>query len=229
MGATNLTGVVMLRESYFEFMLRWYAYRRWHRPPRRVRQAEYDFHQLMKKLPADSLFIDLGANIGDVTGHVLAYGMRVIAFEPDPVARQILTTRFGNNDRVTIIPKAVGGSARTATFHQRPDVSDLRRTESSSLIQTHEHTNGKSFEVEVVDLVQFLQGLHEPIAIVKMDIEGAEAECIEAMLDAGIHRSIGQILVETHERFSPDLADRIGKLRGRIAQEGIRNINLDWS
>ncbi|ESY09517.1 methyltransferase [Mesorhizobium sp. LNJC386A00] len=175
------------------------------------------------------MFIDLGANIGDVTGHVLAYGMRVIAFEPDPVARQILTTRFGNNDRVTIIPKAVGGSARTATFHQRPDVSDLRRTESSSLIQTHEHTNGKSFEVEVVDLVQFLQGLHEPIVIIKMDIEGAEAECIEAILDAGIHRSIGQILVETHERFSPDLADRIGKLRGRIAQEGIRNINLDWS
>jgi len=219
----------MLRESYFEFMLKWYAYRRWQRPPRRLRQAEYDFHQIMRKVPAGSLFIDLGANVGDVTGHALAYGVRVFAFEPDPIARKTLAKRFGGNDRVTIIPKAVGGSARKAQFHQRPDVNDGRRTESSSLIQTHEHENGNSFEVEVVDLVAFLQGLDGPIAVVKMDIEGAEAECIEAMLDAGLHHSIGQIWVETHERFSPELAERIGKLRDRIARENISNINLDWS
>ena len=80
----------------------------------------------------------------------------------------------------------------------------------------------------MVDLVQFLRGLDEPVAVVKMDIEGSEAECIESILDAGIHRSIGQILVETHERFSPDLAAQINRLRDRIGREGIRNINLNW-
>ena len=216
----------MLKESYFEFMLRWRLYRQWR--PRPHRQAEYDFHRLMKNVPAGGLFIDLGANVGDVTRHALDYGMRVIAFEPDPTARQVLTKRFGDNDRVTIIPKAVGGSARKATLHQRSNVEDLGRTEASSLIQTSQHAAGNRFEVEVVDLVQFLRGLDEPVAVVKMDIEGSEAECIESILDAGIHRSIGQILVETHERFSPDLAAQINRLRDRIGREGIRNINLNW-
>lgn len=218
----------MLRESYLECMLRWHLYRRWLWPRRRYRQVEYDFHRMMKRSPAGGLFIDLGANVGDVTRHALNYGMKVIAFEPDPLACRVLTEKFGGDDRIKIIPKAVGGAARVATFYQRPDVDNIRRTESSSLMRTSEHERGSSFDVEVVDLAQFLRDLRQPVAILKMDIEGAEAECIEAILDAGIHHSIGKILVETHERFSPDLAARIGRLRDRIAREGIDNIDLDW-
>ena len=218
----------MLQESYLEFVLRWHLYRKWHRPPRPNRQAEFNFHQLMKATPAGGLFIDLGANVGDVTRHALSYGMRVIAFEPDPTALQMLTRRFGDDKRVTIIPKAVGGSARTATLHQRPDTRNIRMTEWSSLFEVPAHANGPAVDVEVIDLVEFLKGIREPIAIVKMDIEGAEAECIEAMLNDGICHSIGRILVETHERLSPDLAARIGALRERVAQEGIANIDLDW-
>jgi FkbM family methyltransferase len=210
-------------------MLRWHTRRRWMRPRSRNDQIEYDFFQMMKEIPADSLFVDLGANVGDVTRHALSYGMRVIAFEPDPVAGRMLTKRFGNNPRVQIIPKAIGGSSRRATFHQRHDVTTkFRETESSSLIFTSEHVNGHAFEVEVVDIVQFLRGLGEPVAVLKMDIEGAEAECLEAIMDDGVYRSIGRILVETHDRFSPDLGARIGKLRDRIAQEGIGNIDMDW-
>ncbi|MDG4883924.1 FkbM family methyltransferase [Mesorhizobium sp. WSM4884] len=218
----------MLQESYLEFILRWHLYRRWHRPPRPKRQAEFDFHRLMKSLPRRGLFIDLGANVGDVTRHALSYGMRVIAFEPDPTALEILRDRFGSDERVTIIPKAVGGSARTAILHQRPDTQNVRMTEWSSLFEVPEHANGRAVEVEVIDLVPFLKGLEEPISVIKMDIEGAEAECIEAMLDDGIYRSIGHVLVETHERLSQDLADRIAALRDRIGRGGIKNIDLGW-
>jgi len=218
----------MLKESYFEFMLRWHLYRRWHRPPRPKRLAEYNFHKVMKTVPPGGLFIDLGANVGDVTRHALGYGMRVIAFEPDPVARLALTQRFGDDERVTIVPKAVGGAAGKAYLHQVPNTEDIGMTEWSSLFRSPEHASGKSFEVEVVDLVQFLRDLREPVAVVKMDIEGAEAECVERILDDGIYRSIGQILVETHERFSPELAERIRTLRDRIRREDIRNIDMDW-
>ncbi|RUV02487.1 FkbM family methyltransferase [Mesorhizobium sp. M1A.F.Ca.IN.020.03.2.1] len=218
----------MLQESYLEFVLRWHLYRRWHRPPRPKRQAEFDFHQLMKSLPRHGLFIDLGANVGDVTRHALSYGMKVIAFEPDPRALKILKGRFGNDERVTIIPNAVGGSARTAILNQRPDTKNVRMTEWSSLFEVPEHANGPAVEVEVIDLVQFLRGIEEPIAVIKMDIEGAEAECIESMLDNGIYRSIGHVLVETHERLSLDLANRIAVLRDRISRDGINNIDLGW-
>ncbi|KUM27036.1 hypothetical protein AU467_17580 [Mesorhizobium loti] len=155
--------------------------------------------------------------------------MKVVAFEPDPTALKILRDRFGNDERVTIIAKAVGGAARTATLYQRPDTQkNVRMTEWSSLFEVPEHADGRAIEVEAIDLVQFLKGLGEPIAVVKMDIEGAEAECIESMLNDGIYRSIGHVLVETHERLSQDLANRIAALRDRIGREGINNIDLGW-
>lgn len=88
--------------------------------------------------------------------------------------------------------------------------------------------NGNSFEVEVIDLVDFLRNVGEPVSVLKMDIEGAEVECIESILDSGIHKSIGQILVETHEEIFTDLVDRTRALRERIEHEKIMNIDLSW-
>ena len=182
----------------------------------------------MRRLPKGGLFVDLGANVGTATRTALGYGMRVIAFEPDPVARSVLLNSVSGNQNVQVVPKAVGASARTATFYQRGNAADLNGTESSSLFG-EDGELGNSFEVEVVDLVQFLNGLGEPVAVLKMDIEGAEAECIEALLDAQLQNQIGNVLVETHERFSPELAARIGALRARIKAENISNINMDWA
>ncbi|ESX11305.1 MULTISPECIES: hypothetical protein [unclassified Mesorhizobium] len=53
----------------------------------------------------------------------------------------------------------------------------------------------------------------------KMDIEGSEAECLEAILEAGLQDAVGAILVETHDRVSPDIAHRVERIRQRIAQE----------
>lgn len=218
----------MFDESYLEFMVRWHSYRRWRRPRRRARQAEYDFYGLMRSVTAGDLFLDLGANIGTVSLVAASYGMKVVAYEPDPVARAVFERRAAGRDGIVIVPKAVGATARVATFYQRPDVADVRRTESSSLVRTQEHQGGTAIEVEVANLIEVVRGLDRPISILKMDIEGAEAECLEALLDAKLHLSIGHILVETHERFSPDLASRIGALRKRVVDEGITNIDMDW-
>jgi FkbM family methyltransferase len=218
----------MLEESAFECMVRWHMYRKWHRPPRRLRLGEYNFHRMMRRIPKGGLFVDLGANVGDVTRQALLYGMRVAAFEPDPIARKVLSNRFRGDDRVTIIPKAVGSGARKATFHQVPNTDELWRTEASSLYAGNEHSGGNSFDVEVVDLVDFLRNVGEPVSVVKMDIEGAEVECVESIIHSGIYRSIGQVLVETHEELFPHLADRTNALRERIRLEGITNIDLSW-
>lgn len=218
----------MFEEGPFEFMVRWHLYRRWKKRHSTFRQAEYKFHRVLYRYPRGSIFIDLGANVGDVTLTARRHGMKVIAFEPDPVARAVLERRTKDDSSITIIPKAVGGHARTATFHQRPDVDDVIKTQSSSLLLTHEHTGGNTFDVEVVDIVEFIEQLDGRVATVKMDIEGAEIECLEAMLNAGTHRRIGFMFVETHERFSDDLHQKTAALRERIISEGINNIDLNW-
>ncbi|QRI64811.1 FkbM family methyltransferase [Shinella sp. PSBB067] len=218
----------MLEEGPTEFMVRWYLYRRRKKRISNFRLAEHRFHQALYRYPKGSIFIDLGANIGDVTLAARRHGMKVIAFEPDPVARAVLERRTKGDSNVTVVPKAIGGRARIATFHQRPDVDDLIKTQSSSLLLTHEHTGGSTFDVEVMDIVEFIEQIEGRIAAIKMDIEGAEIECLEAILNAGCHRRVGFMFVETHERFSDDLQEKTAVLRARIISEKIENIDLNW-
>lgn len=217
-------GQRMLEESRAEFMLRWHLYRRWKRPPSTRRQAEYSFHKMLDGVAADSIFLDLGANVGHVSAKALEHNLKVIAFEPDPAALTLLRSRFGNNPNIEIIPKAVGASNRAAKLHRR--TGDL--TEWSSLIEFDFHADDLAVDVDVVDLVDFVRQLPRPVGVMKMDIEGAEAECLEALLDSGLHRSVGTILVETHDRFSNELAARLDAIRARIENEGIDNIDLTW-
>ena len=217
-------GQRMLEESRAEFMLRWHLYRRWKRPPSTRRQAEYSFHKMLDGVAADSIFLDLGANVGHVSAKALEHNLKVIAFEPDPAALTLLRSRFGNNPNIEIIPKAVGASNRAAKLHRR--TGDL--TEWSSLIEFDFHADDLAVDVDVVDLVDFVRQLPRPVGVMKMDIEGAEAECLEALLDSGLHRSVGTILVETHDRLSNDLAARLDAIRARIENEGIDNIDLTW-
>lgn len=218
----------MLEETYLESTIRWHLYRRWKRPQRRKRVCERLFHQVLRSAPA-GLFVDCGANVGDVTAAALRYGRRVICFEPDLDALAVLKSRFGSDDRVKIIPKAVGNSDRTADFHQSPKVAagNIRSTQASSIIKTEEN-NGLTRTIDVIDIVRFIQELNEPVAVLKMDIEGLEAECLEQMFASGTVENIGYLFVETHERFSEELAERISRIRKHVSDNSISNIYLDW-
>ena len=189
----------------------------------KVPEHEKLLRRKLDALPRNGAFVDLGANVGSVTKIALEFGHQVFAVEPDPASREPLEKQFLQNPNVTIIPKAVGSSARIARLFTHP----AGYTEASSLLPQTVLEGGGFLEVEVLDIVQFLRPLL-PIALLKMDIEGAEAECLEAILDNGLHRNIGLILVETHERFSEDLSKRIDAIRQRIVDENITNIDLTW-
>lgn len=217
----------MFSEGYLESTLRWHLYRRWLPEIDPHRLGERIFYDVALSAPKGSTFLDLGANVGLVTDAALRLGLKVIAFEPDPHALAVLTSRFGMHPDVEIIPKAVGASARTVEFY-RHRRADQGNTAASSLIKTGYHDGGTPISVEVVDLVAFLKSRPTMPSIVKMDIEGAEAECLEAILDAGLQRSIGGFLVEAHDRIGTDIARRLDRIRQRVAEGNIRNMNLEW-
>ena len=184
---------------------------------------------ILESLPRNGIFVDLGANIGNVTAVALEYGHHLFAFEPDPFAVVLLSQRFGTNPSVTIMPKAIGSSSRIERFYRRKDVEEGAASQASSFIPRDEHAGGKMIEVEVVGIDAFLKELSSPPIVMKVDIEGAEAELLEALIDSGAHTRIGMILVETHDRFSPELASRLDRIRGRIADQRITNIDLSWT
>lgn len=217
----------MFSEGYLENTLRWYLYRRLKRRQDPHRVGERMFYDVALRAPKGSTFLDLGANVGVVTGAALKLGLKVVAFEPDPHALAALTNRFGTHPDVEIIPKAIGSGARTAKFY-RNHRADEGHTAASSMIETTYHEGGIPVSVEVVDLVDFLKSRPTMPSLVKMDIEGSEAECLEAILDAGLQNSVGAFLVEAHDRVSADIAHRLDRIRERLVESNIRNINLEW-
>ena len=77
-------------------------------------------------------------------------------------------------------------------------------TESSSLIAKNQTTaDANAVEVEVVDIIAFIENLDRDVRIIKMDIEGAEWEIMNRLVDHPVLSRIDCIFVETHERIDP--------------------------
>jgi hypothetical protein len=62
----------------------------------------------------------------------------------------------------------------------------------------------------------------------KMDIEGAEVDVLNQLLDEGLHESIEQAFVEVHDRRIKSLAKPTQRLRERLQALGVSHFRLDW-
>lgn len=123
--------------------------------------------------------IDVGANIGLYTllfARAVGKTGRVYAFEPEPENFRLLAHNLRTNGctNVTIVPKAVAARTGVATLflsvdnrgdHRLFDPGDGRR----------------SMPVPTVSLDEWFAGYNDPIALVKIDIQGAEIQALAGM------------------------------------------------
>lgn len=217
--------VNLFREPYPIAWLKWHAYRQ--KRNQRGDHSMWRFRQRVRRSRPGQIFLDCGANVGDASALLLKQGVTVHAFEPDPMAAERLSARFGSNPNFTLHRVAVGAWPRRASLYRMQD-AEIGDTEASSLIDRGNEFHGTSVDVEVIDLFSFVDALGRKIETLKLDIEGAEIELLERMLDEKRWRQFDLVLVETHERFSDDLDDRLRVIRERIASNKIDNIDLTW-
>jgi FkbM family methyltransferase len=125
---------------------------------------------------AADVFVDVGAYSGiyTVLACVANPSLRVVAFEPNVVKIQQITanvTANGLKDRVTIIEKALAAKSGVATLSIPPDDS------TASL-------NGAGPDDRVTNVVVTTGDLalaSLPVGLVKIDVEGLEAEVLAGM------------------------------------------------
>lgn len=179
--------------------------------------------------------VDCGANMGAVTEILADTGAHVHAFEPDPYTFAQLQKHMAGRDNITFHPTAVGAEAgtfrllRAEGWDQNPDGASV----SSTIVPGGRRMEeGQGVDVTVIDFLAFLRGLiadHGRIAFVKIDIEGAELDLLEAMEKTDLFDHIQLLVAETHEKKFAHLADRFAALRSRIAARyPITRVNLDW-
>jgi len=208
--------------------------KRRHKRDLRYARAEGMLQGVLSMLRPGDVVVDCGANQGDVTGTLAETGAIVHAFEPDPYNLAKLTERFSGVANVHLHAAAVGVAAgtirlmRAANWEANPDLASVK----STIVAGGHNIGGDGIDVPLIDFPVFLRGLiaaHGRVAFVKMDIEGAELDLLEAMRAGALFDDIQLTVAETHERKFKDLRRRFAALRAAIAESyPPTRVNLDW-
>ena len=134
---------------------------------------------ILKYLPSDGIFMDIGANIGlhslFAASLLKRHGGKgiVYAFEPVPKLRDQLLRSFSSNgfDNAQIFDYAVGNENKTSTiFHNMGNMG------ASSLIPSFEGSVGTSIQIKRLD-DEFGAGAR--VDFIKIDVEGFESQVID--------------------------------------------------
>ena len=149
--------------------------------------AESFTAMLVEELGRCHLFVDVGAGAGFYTflalKHMPADG-RVIAIEPDPVRCELLRELLLPCDKVDVVEWAVSDHEGVVTLVKPRGCS-----------ATCADVEGQKFEVPTLVLDEFLQDI--PVDVIKIDVEGSEADVFNGMRNL-LMSGTSKIFLEYH-------------------------------
>jgi FkbM family methyltransferase len=149
--------------------------------------------EYLRSVSGDATVIDLGGNIGSFSLLAAAQNdrLRVTAYEPGPPNIRMFELNCLANPhlagRVQLHPDAAAGIARVARWH-----FDELNAGGSSL-----YGPGGGSPVQVRSFADIVEGVAGAIALVKIDIEGAEYELVRTTPPESWHR-IPALSLEVH-------------------------------
>lgn len=178
------------------------------------------------------LAIDLGANVGEYTLLMAQKASEVIAFEPDPWTVEQLRSAVGGRANVSVMEAAAGTRDGTIQFfrHADFDADRVLKSQSGTIYAEKDNVDGTvAIDVTEIDFLAYLRGLDRDVGVLKMDIEGAEVDLLEQLLEApDVLGRIQYIFAETHEDKIPGHEPRVEALRKRASELQSPVINLNW-
>jgi FkbM family methyltransferase len=145
--------------------------------------------------PGDLCF-DIGAHLGDRTGHFLALGARVVALEPQPGPLAVLRRLYGGDPRVFLRGEAVGavpGEAELAIDPANPTIASLSPEWRAQVLRdpSFAGTNWRERHRVTVTTLDTLIAAHGVPQFCKIDVEGFEAAVLQ-----GLSRPLPALSVE---------------------------------
>ncbi len=152
----------------------------------------------LEHINKDSIILDIGANIGDVTNVMInEYNPHIYCYEPNISCYNYMTRRFKKYSKIKIFNVAVSNFTGKAFlyFHEKAkNISEFN--ERSSLKKEKDGLDiNKKIEVDCVNIKEILDQ-HNKIDLIKIDIEGSEYEVMPEIIKN--KDKIKMVLCETH-------------------------------
>lgn len=140
--------------------------------------------------------IDVGANVGQWSRWMSLHFDQVLAIEPDAKARQLFYAA-GAPRHCALLPVACGREAKTADFYSRGNTSEQSSITPEHPLESLPANSVSPVTVVTLDhLAEFFR--HTVIDLVKIDVEGAEADVLAGIRgDAFRH---ARFIIEIHDR-----------------------------
>jgi FkbM family methyltransferase len=133
----------------------------------------------------DDLIYDVGLHTGEDSAFYLAKGYRVVAFEANPDSIDACKKRFTAEiatERMTIIEGAITDSSDpTVRFYKHPE-SDRSTTSEERVTRDRAAQEPETVNVRAVNFADTLRKTGIP-SFMKIDVEGADTLCLEALLN----------------------------------------------
>jgi FkbM family methyltransferase len=173
---------------------------------RRWRQDDAE-HKLRYEydLCADDVVFDLGGFQGSWSAEIFArYGCQVHVFEPVSEYHHAICRRFARNPRIHVHPFGLSRSTCRTSLGVQGDAS------------SHWKASSEVIEVQLRDAVGFLEETNlSRIALCKINIEGAEYDLLERLLDAQVMHRFDNLQIQFHT-FVPKAAERMAAIQRRL-------------
>lgn len=154
-------------------------------------------------LTPESLVWDVGGYEGQWASDIFArFGCNVDVFEPMPAAAANIQRRFAANPLVHVYPYALGSKNENGSLSLAADASRLSEV----------GVGVGTVSVEIRDVMEVWLSLGaQPVALMKINIEGAEYDLMERMVEGGLVSKIDNIQVQFHD-FVPHARERKEKI-----------------
>jgi FkbM family methyltransferase len=138
--------------------------------------------------------IDVGAFCGEGTEDIFElYGCQVYAFEPCPSFYRELEARFSDNPRVVTMPIGLGSADA---------VSPMQLMGPGSTVGGESDDEIASVDVSIRDVAAVLEELGlERIDLMEINIEGAEYDLLEQLIETGWSGRVRYLLIQFHEWY----------------------------
>jgi FkbM family methyltransferase len=156
---------------------------------------------------SDDTGLDVGGYRGDWTSELLCrYGSRSWVFEPIPEQAQAIARRFRSNSRVVVTQAALGPSSGEAAMVSAADASSMHSAGSDRVT------------IRVVGVAEVFSSPDAArVGCMKLNIEGAEYDLLERMIELDLAPRVATLQVQFH-RVDERSAQRRDAIRAALSR-----------
>ena len=165
-----------------------------------MKKASQHYQKLLNltHISNNSIILDIGANVGDVTDELIkTYDPKIYCYEPNISCYKYMLNRFKENPKIKIFNFAVSNfTGKTFLYFHKKAKNISEFNQRSSLKKEKDGLDiNKKIEVNCIDIKNILDQ-HNKIDLIKIDIEGSEYEIMPEIIKN--KEKIKMVLCETH-------------------------------